>query len=72
MKKLDKFLCKHFGHKWVPVYIGGDNFNIIGCYCDKCRFGNEDLTRFLLKTPHNYGTRHPEYWMGEKDKIKEV
>ena len=56
--------CKIFGHKWVPVFIGGKNFDFIGTFCKRCHFGKEDLTDYVFLINHDYGTYSQKYWKG--------
>ena len=44
------FLCKCFGHKWVPVYIRQRKYGdekIIATYCERCFFGYDELLDFV-------------------------
>lgn len=49
MKKAKFNLCDHLGHKWKPAYIIGEYngipVKIIGCYCGRCFFGYDELSK---------------------------
>jgi hypothetical protein len=64
-------ICKIFGHNWIPIYIGDRNYNFVGTYCDRCRFGYEDLINYVKNHKVKYNTYAYKYWKGEEDKTKE-
>lgn len=60
--------CKWFGHKWIPVYIfkkGKKGFKFIGCYCDRCYFGHEELIWFVKDLKPEINSYNIDCW---KDK----
>jgi len=60
-------MCKWFGHKWIPVYVGGNDYNFIGVYCERCHFGYDDLLSFIKQHQNNYNTYNYKYWKGQND-----
>ena len=55
--------CNWFGHKWIPVFIKGDNVKIIGCYCGRCKKGRQELADFLETIENTeYGTYNEKYF----------
>lgn len=62
----ESFLCKLFGHKWVPAFIKGRVKNVhlkfIGCYCSRCNKGHEELLLSVEKITTDYATHNEMYF----------
>jgi len=59
--------CKFFGHKWLPVYIkgkyNGKTIKFIGCYCDRCRKGYDEVLEInTAAIDMEYGTYSEKYF----------
>ena len=64
-----KRLCKWFGHKWIPIYVGKHKeWKIIAVYCMRCHYGNDELWNFIEKLGHkgqDFATYNKEYYERE-------
>jgi len=61
----DNWKCKWFGHKWIPVYIrkkGEKGYRFIACYCDRCRYGHDDIINFVMPRMPIINTYSEEYF----------
>ncbi len=45
MKKMREWICKHFGHRRVPVYFSPGSWAPMGMQCERCK-------THLLMTQH--------------------
>jgi hypothetical protein len=56
--------CKH---KWIPGFIKGEingvSIKFIGCYCERCRIGHDELLSVVgTLTKQDYATYSEEYF----------
>jgi len=57
--------CRLFGHRWNVVYVGKYNeWKFIGVHCLRwqCWKGYNELSNFLNKVPHDFGTHSEKYF----------
>lgn len=72
MKDKNNKWCRFWGHKWIPIYIGG-YFNkkktkIISCYCVRCRKGHDEISKFIDAQSENlYNTWSEKYFNNDND-----
>ena len=64
--------CKWLGHKWERVYVGYDGkeykWQVITCYCERCRYGYKDLLAFSDIMKYDFCTYSQKYF----DKARKV
>lgn len=61
--------CKILGHKWVPIIIGfkDRDYTFIGCYCDRCRLGDNELHKAVADQTTVIASYNFEYFKKQRE-----
>lgn len=54
--------CEWFGHKWQEIYIRKDAWKFIAVFCQRCRYGHQEIANFVDKHSPIINSYDEKYW----------